>query len=156
MGTFSATVPGVVKANAAGVWATSTGSLAPVAGVGELAPGCLKAHFGAFTQLALPDQGGVILVATLTGAGVTPANNDGVWAVNTAGKLRLIVRKGGTIPVDNVPEVISTLSALTSTPVTMAQPGGFNSQGNLIYQTSFKDRSQGIFTAIFPSTPTGP
>jgi hypothetical protein len=124
--------------------------------VGEQAPGCPKGDFfESFTQLALPDQGGVILLATLTGAGVTGANNQGVWAGTSASELRLILRKGNKIPVNNVLKTITALSVLTSSPVTAAQAGGLNSLGNLIYKATFQDGSEGILTVTFPSAQVG-
>jgi kumamolisin len=136
---------------AAGVWSNSGGSLALVARQGSQAPGCLAgATFAAFTSVALPDQGGVILLATLNlnaAAGVTAANQTGIWAVDTSGNLQLIVRTGDFLNG-------KTITALSFMPVVSyagGQTRNFNQgTGDLVYEATFSDKSNGIFEVIFP------
>jgi len=136
----------------------STGTLATVAQLETQAPGCATgAKFSAFTALALPDeggatnQGGVILLATLAAnptAGVTTANNTGIWAVDNTGTLQLIVRTGDTLLPG---KTIATLSFLPSLPQLANQSRSFAPpNGDLAYLVTFSDKSTAIYNVVFP------
>ena len=76
------------------------GGLTPVARTGSQAPGTPPgAEFASFSNILLNDAGGVALRATLaTGSGgVTNANNEGIWAPDGAGGLRLAARRGDLV-----------------------------------------------------------
>jgi hypothetical protein len=133
-----------------GIWSNTGGTLGMVTREGEQAPGCpAGATFHTFTSLALPDQAGVILLATLNpnaSAGVTAANRTGIWAVDTAGTLQLIVREGATIGG----KTIETLSFL---PV-LAHIGGQSrnlaqATGDIAYQVTFTDKTSAIYVVTF-------
>ena len=130
----------------AGIWSNSGGSLALVARQGAQAPGYLPgATFAAFSSLALPDQAGVIFLATLTlnpAAGVTAASSTGIWAVETGGNLQLIVRTGDILNG----KTIAALSFLPILPYTGGQTRAFaQPTGNLAYQATFTDGTTAIF-----------
>lgn len=144
--------------NSIGIWSNSGGTLRLVARLGTQAPGTpTGATFASFLQYALPDQGGVLLLAALkTGSttapdpgGTTAANNLGIWAVDTAGDLRLIVRKGDVHPETG--SVITGLSFLPAAPLAVGQTRSFDaSTGDLIYVATFADGTQGVFKVVFP------
>ena len=88
--TLSAGV-GVTSANNVGIWTNANGALALVTRTQSNAPGyATGARFVSFTKVLFPKQGGVMFLANLAlgGGGVTAANNQGIWAVNTSGVLK--------------------------------------------------------------------
>lgn len=131
----------------------ASSSLQLVARAGSQAPGCsVGATFKAFTRLVLPDQGGLVLLGTLNEnqtAGISSSNNLGIWAADTSGALRLILRKGDTHPSTGM--VVKALSFLTSPSVVSGQTRSFSqSTGNLLYRATFADGSSGIFKVVLP------
>lgn len=140
----------VTTATDDGVWSNVGGSLRLVASEGSQAPGCPPgATFGKFAQIALPDQGGVVISSKLKGAGVTFTNDFGIWAVDTNGVLTLIAREG-----DTQIETGKTIKMLSFLPVVAGVSGqtrGFSqTTGDLVYSATFTDGSAGIFRVVFP------
>ncbi|MGA3171493.1 MAG: choice-of-anchor tandem repeat NxxGxxAF-containing protein [Chthoniobacteraceae bacterium] len=150
-GTLSDVAGGpAISGSGAGIWSNSGGSPALIAQQGGQAPGCpTGASFKLFNAFALPDQGGVIFLATLNtkaAAGVSSANNMGIWAVDGTGVLRLIVRKGDIVNG----KTISSLSFLPIIAHVSGQTRNFGQgTGNLIYQATFSDKTSAISAVIF-------
>jgi hypothetical protein len=143
--------PFVTSASAAGVWSNSGGALTLIAQQGSQAPGCATGvTFSLFNALALPDQGGVVFLATLNknkAAGVTAANNIGIWAMDTSGQLRLIVKTGQVVNG-------KTVTGLSFLPI-VAHVGGQSrnveeTTGDLIYEATYSDKTDSITAVIFP------
>ncbi|HEX4084608.1 MAG TPA: choice-of-anchor tandem repeat NxxGxxAF-containing protein, partial [Chthoniobacteraceae bacterium] len=134
-----------------GIWANNSGSLQLVALQGSQAAGCPPgATFRLFNAIALPDEGAVILLATLNNdprIGVTAATNLGIWTVDVAGNMQLIARKG---------EVVSgrQITSFSFLPVLKSIGGqGRNfdyATGDLIFQSGYSDKSSGLSAIIFP------
>jgi hypothetical protein len=142
---------GVTVTNDTGVWSNDGGTLHMVAREGaQQAPGCgAGVVFKTFTQIALPDQGGVVMFAQLTGGGVTTASDYGIWAVDTGGVLQLIAREGTVHAATG--KTIKTLSFLPCVSGLSGQTRGFSqSTGDLVYSATFTDGSAGIFKVVFP------
>ncbi len=138
------------SSNDAGIWSDSGGSLALVAREGSQAAGCpTGVTFKLFNALALPDQNGVLLLATLNGdssAGINSTNNVGIWAVNSSGNLQLVVRTGQTVNG----KVITGLRFLPTLTQVQGQTRNFSqATGNLIYEAIFSDKTRGIFSVTF-------
>jgi len=129
-----------------------------VAKVGDPAPdanGAVSAGspvFAAFSQFVLPDQGGVIILATLsTGTGgVTAGNNQGIWAVDTNGILKQVIRTGDGLTVNGTAKVISALSIFNAPKTATGQTRHFNNPGDLTYKATFTDKSTGFVQSVFP------
>ncbi len=146
--------PGLVTAaNANGIWASSGGALGLVAREGETAPGAGTATFATFTSLGLADTG-ALFGATLTtsaAAGVTTANNTGVWEV-ISGNLTLMLRAAE--PTDTG----KTISSFTFLPVESyvnGQTRGFGpSTGHLAARAAYTDGNTGIVKVTTPGSPT--
>jgi len=153
---------GVTRATSVGIWSDyPNGFLSLVACQGQQAPGCAQGTvFTTFSEIALPDQGGVIFLANLgsapsgnppttTSGPITTANNQGIWAVDTSGVLQLIVQKGTFHAV-----TVKFITALSFLPVVSYDGGqtrGFDqSTGDLVYHASFADASSGVFLVTFP------
>ena len=146
-----------LTANNIGIWSNTGGTLHLVARRGAQAPGCpAGATFSTFTSTVLPDQGGVVMLANLNSGtvalpgpgGVIPSNNIGIWAVDTAGALQLIVRKGDTLDG----KVITALSFLAMPAAGVGgQSRNFSqSTGDLLYKATFVGGSTGIYKVVFP------
>ena len=98
--------PGVSSANDRGIWLGSlSGNLALVAREGDPAPGTAPGvvfseilNLGVSREGAVVnDAGEVVLLAVVSGPGVTFANNRGIW-IGAPGNLRLAVRSGDQVP----------------------------------------------------------
>ncbi len=131
-----------------GVWSSSNGGLALVAQKGVQAPDCLTGiTFSGFTQIALPDVNGVILLATLNVnalLGVTGASNTGIWAVDASNNLHLIVRTGQILNG----KTITALSFLSTLAPVSGQSRSFAAgTGAVTFLATFSDRTTGIFQA---------
>ena len=129
-----------------GIWTNATGSVQLVARSQGAAADCpAGTTFSTFRRFTLPDQGGVVFLADLTiGPGVSIANNQGLWAVDTTNHLHLVVRKGDQLTVDGTVKTITALNAFVSTAEVAGQPGSTNSAGNLVYTAIFADGTQAI------------
>jgi cysteine-rich repeat protein len=96
-------IGGVAAENRAGVWKTAGGVRQLVARAGNAAPGTpAGVVFGGFQDVVLDDAGDVAFVATLTGPGVSPANDRGIWS--DRGALEMLARTGS--PARGAPGLI--------------------------------------------------
>jgi uncharacterized repeat protein (TIGR03803 family) len=152
MGTLKVGTGDATSANNHGVWSNTGGPVHLVAREGFQAPGCAAGTtFASFTQIALPDQGGVVLLAKLTpGTGdATTANNLGIWAVDSEGNLQLVLRTGFPHPATGVN--VTVLSFLPAASGVVGQTRSFTQRtGDLLYRASFADGTSGIFKVVFP------
>lgn len=136
-------------ANAQGIWASSSGTLKLIAQAQAQAPECPNGvKFSSFLQLALPDESGVVFLASLSGPGVTGANNQGIWLVDSTGTIHLIARTGDALLINGMPKIVSKLSLFTSTAGTNGQSRSFNQIGDLIYKVIFTDKTQTVWRAL--------
>jgi hypothetical protein len=85
-------------ANDAMLFRGGVGTLAPVVRKGDAAPGT-PAFFANFSAASLlhNDAGAICFLSTLSGGGVTTANDAGIWA-GLPNALQLVLRKGDTLP----------------------------------------------------------
>jgi kumamolisin len=152
-GTLQTGTGQATSATASGIWSTASNlsTLALVAQQGTQAPGCpTGATFASFTGLALPDQGGAVILATLNAsstAGVTSSNNTGIWAVDNNGNLQLIARTGDVLNG----KTVTALSFLPSPAYVNGQNRSFSAAtGDLVYLATFSNKSTAIFNVVFP------
>lgn len=112
------------------------------------APGTSGGTFNTFTSLALPDGMGPVFTATLqTKAGVvTGANDSGLWALDSTGELKLILREGQVIGGKKV-QSFALLSNVTGS---LGVTRSFNSHRRLVSKLTFSDGSQSIFVCDVP------
>ena len=158
----------VTLSNDTGVWATTsgtnTGPLLLVARAGDPAPdaaGTISGTspvFSSFPQLALPDQGGVVILANLVSGtpaspgpgGVVLTNRTGIWGVDTDGLLKRVIRTGDGLTVNGQAKVISELSIFNAPAASTGQTRHFNHPGDLMYTARFTDGSSSIVETVFP------
>ena len=96
-----------------------------LANVGSPAPG--GGHWAAFSFLALPDgpNSAPLFTATLAVSkadGVTPQNKTGLWAVDSSGTLRLLLRPGRQLFIGSARKTVKSFTALVPAPEPEAPP----------------------------------
>jgi hypothetical protein len=140
---------GVTTANTTGIWsAEASGTLQQIARAGAAAPGISGAVFSAFTQVAYPDEAGVVFVGTMaTGpGGITATNNTGLWAAEAPGvSPELILRKGDSFQVGSSLKTVSEILVFNQPAATAGAVRHLNAFGDLIFKITFTDGSSGIF-----------
>lgn len=145
-----------------GLFLGTPGNIQKLALVGESAPGG-----GTFSGLnsypLLSDTGYVAFAGNLSGAGITTANDRGLYA-GTSGSLQLIVREGDTIDVD--PGVGIDLRTVANDGIVFLNSVGqsqstddgrskaLNSDGLLAYHLTFTNGTSGIFVTAIPEPGT--
>ncbi len=111
------TGPGVTADNDFGVWAKKNGTTQLIAREGQAAPGTpTGVVFASLSaEMAFSHQGDTAFTGTVTGPGVTPENDEGLWAVGPGGVLTLIVREGDQIDINDPerPEFFPTVSEVS-------------------------------------------
>ena len=151
LGTLRLGVAGVTTGNETGIWSHASGSLKLIARTQGQAPGCpLGAKFASFSKLVLPDNGDVVFLASLMGGqgGVISNNNEGLWAVDSAGYLQLIVRKGSIMTVDSTQKTLWSISIFDGAAESNAQSRSVNHSGSLAFRLTFADGSQGVYRVV--------
>ena len=150
-GSLKTTGGGVTADNDTGIWSEGSGALALVAREGSQAPGTpVGTNFSAFGGMALNGSGRVAFYGHLqtTGGGVTAANDNGIWAEDSRGVLRLVAREGNAIEI--APGDFRTLSLIRFAGTSGGQDGRgvtFNDDFTLAFYAYFTDGSGGVFTA---------
>jgi hypothetical protein len=153
---------GLNTENGEGIWAGDPHILRLVARAGSQAPGTpTGAVFGAFapTGPVLNAAGWTAFESELKiGVGGVTANNDiGIWAEDRTGALRLIIREGNKLDVDDGPGVdrrtISSLQFLSLNGGGDSRSSGFNDIGQLAFRAAFTDGSEGVFVSDIATLP---
>jgi hypothetical protein len=153
--------PGVDSTNNEGIWAEQFGGLNLVARVGDLAPGTpAGVQFTDLNQLSLNAAGQVAFTGTVGGPGITQFNDRGIWAQQPDGTLKLIVREGDVIDVDNGPTVDLRTVAVLDAQNFFFESGNedgrasmFNDSSQLVFAASFFDNSSGVFVSNLAAVP---
>jgi hypothetical protein len=129
----------------ASVWYAPAGAAArKLAGVGEAAPG--GGTFAAFTSLVLPDgaaSGPAFGALLQAGAGITTANNVGLWVANAEGTLRLLLRTGQKFVVNGRERTVKSFRALTPVSGAAGSARGYD-DAQFQVSATFTDQSVAI------------
>ena len=143
-----------------GIFVGTPGGLAPVALEGQSAPNLpASIAFGSlFSQaIALSNTGRVVFQSSLTGAGVSPANDVAIFAQDSSGSLVLVAREGDSFDVDDSAavdlRVIESLLVQRGSGGTDGRSRGINDSNQLVFQAAFTDGSQGVFIATLIAPP---
>lgn len=146
----------VTLANNDGIWAFRSPTLSLVAREGAQPPEApLGAQWKAFTSLALPEGRGPIFVASMHSkigtaspgpGGVTTANDVGLWATDSFGALRLLMREGDAIGASTV----KTFTVLSSVPGSPAQTRSFNNDAVVIVRVTDMTGAQHLVQIAVP------
>ena len=155
----TATGEGVSAGNDCGIWFESqSGARVLIAREGAQPPGVADgAQWKSFTSLALADGArGPVFLADLgiPGAGqanpakIEAANDTGVWAVDSHGVLRLLVREGDLLAGTTTP--VRALTLLGHVAGSPAQTRSYNGHAEIIYRATLSDGSEVIAKAQVP------
>ena len=149
---------GVDFTNNGGIWSEAAGSIGSpglVARAGDSAPGTTPGvNFSNFDRPVLNNAGQIAFFGLLTGTGVNGSNDRGIWVTDLDEQIRLVIRLGDTIDIDDDPNnedfrTINGFSILKSSFVgsDSSQVTPFNDAGQIAFRASFTDGSSGIFVA---------
>lgn len=150
--TFLATLTGdgVTSSNDEAIYSDADGKLTLIAREGGQAPDVpTGARWLKFTSIAMPDgPASVLFEATMMpGSGdVTDSNDTGLWAMDSTGALRLLVRKGDTVDGRTLVD-FKVLRDVSGSP---GQTRSFNAAGEVVYQATFSNDSQAIVRVSVP------
>ncbi|HEX5177491.1 MAG TPA: Ig-like domain-containing protein, partial [Chthoniobacteraceae bacterium] len=154
---FGATLSGsgVNATNRTGLWfAGSDNKLRMIARAGDSAAG--GGRWSAFRSLVLPDGAGAgpVFTASLAVRGfdaVTRQSNEGMWAFDSAGTMRLLLRTGQTVMVNGTPRSIKRFVALAPA---FATPNGsavgFDEDGHVTATATLNDGSHALLHIVIP------
>ncbi len=93
-----------------------------------------------FTAMALPDSDyGPVFLAKLSGPGVTPKNNIGLWATDLDGSVRLLLRTGDMVSVNGVNKTVSLINTLGAALDSPGQGRYVDLLGNVSATLTFTD-----------------
>jgi hypothetical protein len=134
-----------------GTWSGQPASPGLLIRSGNPAPGTSAGVVFADFGDPLLDKSNTVFRGTLTGTGVDPTNNEGVWATNLAGVLSLVVRKGDLFDVDydllvEDLRTISSIDLITGNSSSNGQSISYSSS-RLVFRLGFTDGSEGVFAA---------
>ena len=149
---------GVKTTNRTGLWwgrPTSPSPLDLVARLGSKATASNGAEIDgqvwtAFLTLALPGGAGAgpIFLGKVAGTGVTARNNTGLWAVDSTGRVLLLLRTGGSIGAST--KKITAMTLLNALPGTTGAARSYNDAGSIALLATFDDRSQSLVRVDVP------
>jgi hypothetical protein len=105
-----------------------------------------------FTSYALPggENAGPVFIAKLNGPTVKPTNNLGLWAVDSNGKLRLLLRTQDDLVVGPKTLKITNLRLLNALPGSFGVARSYNETGSVAVQVFLSDRSQALVRIDVP------
>jgi len=138
----------VTARTASGIWTNTSGTMSLVARIGSSAPGT-SGLFSEFHQIVLPDMGGPIFLAKLTG--VKSTVNTGVWCVDSDGQTHLLIQTGDVVDVHGVSKVITSFSIFNACPQVAGQSRSFDaSTRTIVFIATFRDNTWAILQAVAP------
>jgi hypothetical protein len=141
---------GDVKSNSnrAIIFGSPTGTLTSIARTGDAAPDAAgepsSLNFASFTSLALPGgtDAGPVFVARLN----TRKNNVGVWALDSSGKVRQLIRAGD----DLGGQIVRNITLLTAVSRAASAPRSFDAAGSIAVALSFTDGTSALLRIGIP------
>lgn len=148
---------GVKDPTKTGLWAGPADALKLLARAGDHAVDTdalprSSQFWSGFVSHALSEgsEGGAIFLATLKGTGVTPKNNLGLWAVDSGGKLREVLRTGDQMSVSGQSKTLAKMTLLNSSRGVFGTTRSFNDTGSVALLATFTDKSQALIRVEIP------
>jgi len=143
---------GTVKigtATKSGIWSTPAGGTPSLVALqGPISQGTTMGNFASFSQLVLPDVGGAVFLANVSGQ--TPAAADGfalwpVWALSQE-LFTPPVQKGRSLFFRDASRTISAVDIFQDVPTALGQSRSFDARtGYLVYKVTFTDGTWAIY-----------
>ncbi|MAT70694.1 MAG: hypothetical protein CMJ58_14360 [Planctomycetaceae bacterium] len=107
--------------------------------------------------IAINDAGRVAFGATFYGEGVDASERVGIYAEDRSGRLRLIVRTGDVLDVDDGPgadlRTVKAVNFLSNIAAGYQPHDGFNDAGYLAFSAEFTDGTSGVFVSSAATVP---
>lgn len=158
IGTLARSKGKVIQANDSGIWwQPESGSMQLIAREGAQPPGVPDgARWVKFTSLALPGgQTGPMFVGAMvnqprTPGGVTPGSDTGLWAVDSTGLLRLLVRERDPVDIGGTTKKLRSFTVLSAVLGSPGQARSFNQRGEVVYRAYFTDGTQAMVKVQMP------
>ena len=149
---------GVDATNDDGLWADIGSGLQLVAREGSPAPDAGGGVFKSFDSLVVPTASGPLFVAKLRAGtqaapvpgNVTASNDMGVWAVDSTGQVRLILREGSSVEVFSAIRTLKSFLLLNTVVGSPAVPRGYQTDGTLLYRATLSDGTQAVLRLSVP------
>jgi hypothetical protein len=106
------------------------------------------AVWSSFVSHALPSWPlpGPIFLAKLSGRAVTPKNNVGLWALDSTGILRLLLRTNDSIGG----RTLASMTLLGAVPSAVGTTRSFNATGSIALLATFSDKTQALVRIEVP------
>jgi hypothetical protein len=98
------------------------------------------------TALSGGTDGAPIFLATLSGGGINGKNNLGVWAVDSRGDVRRLLRTGDKLG----DQVVSKITLLNTVSTAFAAARSFNATGTIAALVTFTDKTQALLKIGIP------
>jgi len=134
---------------ASGIWANTSGTMRLVARTGSAAPGVAGGLFSEFDQIVLPDSGGPIFLAKVTG--VKANQNTGVWSSDIHGQSTLLLQTGNRMNVNGVSKIVTAFTIFTACPQVSGQSRSFDaSTRKVAFLVTFSDKTWAIIQMVAP------
>lgn len=156
IGTLARSKGKVKQSNDTGIWwQPASGPMQLVAREGAQPPGVPEgARWAKFTSLALPGgQTGPLFVGAMVNqkkVGVTRESDIGLWAVDSTGLLRLLVREGDPVDLGGITKTLRSFTVLSAVSGSPGQVRSFNQQGEVVYHAYFTDSTQAVVKVRLP------
>lgn len=149
---------GVNSSNNEVLWLSTGDGIELVARKGSPAPGTSAGvNFSAIDDsFTVNGLGQVAFTGTLTGAGVVPANDRGLWA-GVPGNVQLIAREGAVIDLDpTAGELLKTILSINfasgyTGSINDSASAGLNDAGQLVWRAQFTDFTTAILLTTLPA-----
>jgi hypothetical protein len=108
--------------------------------------------WASFVSYALPSGAGAgpIFVAKVRGEGVKAGNNLGLWAVDSKGLIRELVRTGAQTGTEAGLKTLKSFRLLTATPGSLGATRSFNAAGSVAIQATYTDQTQALLRFDLP------
>jgi hypothetical protein len=146
---------GVTGANKSALFVSQPGGeLQLIARLGDHAPdetgAATSAVWTKFTSYALPSGSGagLLFLAETRDANSRTKSEQALWAIDSQGTLRRLIRTNKLILNDR--PAISALSLLTATPGSFGAARSYNATGSVALRATYLDRTQGLLRIDLP------
>jgi hypothetical protein len=143
-----------VDAGTQGLWTVSpSGVISEVARERTSVPGLPGVAFASFigARFSINNQGQVAWLGSITGTGISPSNDQGIWSTMPNGGIVSVVREGDSVQV--TPGVFRTVRSITFSDdptYTGGAESPWTDDQRLAYILTFTDSTSGIFFSVVP------
>jgi hypothetical protein len=147
---------GVTGTSKTGLWSGAPEAPQLVARLGSPASDASgapsSATWSAITSYALPTSpdAGPIFIAKVKGTGVTAKNNLGLWALDSSGLVRCVLRTGDPLSVGDATLTLASFTLLNALPGSFGATRSFNATGSVALLATFTNKTQALLRIDLP------